>query len=123
MKIGMKAIASATAIAFTTAVSGAAFAQAQQQPGAQQQQMEPVSEEEVRQFANAEKKIAAISQKWQQEIETVETQEAAEQIQQQAQSEMITAIEQEGLTVQRYNEIYAQAQTDPELAEQIRSGM
>lgn len=121
MESKMKAIVSATAIAFTAAVSGAAFAQAQQQPGAQQQEIQPVTEEEIKQFARAEQKIATIAEKWQEEMDAVESQEAAEQIQQQAQAEMIAAVEQEGLTAERYNEIYAQAQMDPELAEQIRS--
>ena len=119
MKYGMNALIASTALAI--AAPATAFAQAQQQPGAAQPQMEPVTEAEIKQYAQAEKKIATITKKWQQELNAVETQEAADQIREQAQSEMVAAIEQTGLSVQRYNEIYAQAQVDPALAEEIRS--
>lgn len=120
MKLSQKLMLSAiAAVVSTLALSASATAQAQQ-PGAQQQTA-PVTDEEVKKFARAANKIAAISQKWTPQMQSAATQEEAQQIQEQVQAEMIAAIEDEGLTVQRYNEISSRAQVDEALAERIRN--
>lgn len=111
---------SAAAFACTSIFAAGAAAQSQTQAPAAQQQAAPVSDAEVKKFAKVEKKITSIAEEWAPKVQTAESQEAAEQIQGQAQAEMVAAIEGEGLTVQRYNEIFAQAQADADLAERIR---
>lgn len=109
--------AAATACAF--AFGGAAVAQGQ--PPAQQQQAAPVTDEEIQQFAEADKKLVTISEKWMPKLQAAESTEEAEKMQMDAQTEMTQAIEAEGLSVQRYNEIYAAAQADPDLAARIQA--
>lgn len=104
-----------------TSVSVFAVGASAQAPDAAQQQAQPVSEQEVKQFAKAEQKVAKISEEWAPRVQSAGSNEEAEQLAQQAQGQMVEAIEGEGLTVQRYNEIYAQAQMDADLADRIRS--
>lgn len=76
---------------FTVMGSFAAFAQSPQLPQQQQQQVE-VSDAELQKFADAFQQIRMINQE--------------------AQQEMLTVVEEEGMDVQRFNEIH-QAAMDP----------
>lgn len=78
-----------------------------------------VSDEEVQSFAAAMVSVQELGQEWTQRMQETDDQEELSQMQQDAQEEMIGAIEDEGMTVEEYNEIATAAQQDPELAQQI----
>lgn len=105
------------------AVFGAGATASAQDAAAQQQQMQqaaPVTDKEVKQFVKAEKEINSIVEEWAPKVQSAGNQQEAEELQGEAQTQMVAAIEKEGLSVNRYNEIYQQAQLDPQLAERIR---
>lgn len=102
--------------------AGAASALAQD---AMPQQMAPdsasVTDEQINSFVEATQGINTVIEQYQPQVETAESEEAAMQLQQQAQDEMVVVVEQTGLSVDEYNGIAAAAQGDPELAERIRT--
>ncbi len=78
-----------------------------------------VSDEEVANFAAAMVDVQELGQQWTQRMQETDDQEELSQMQQEAQEEMIGAIEDHGMTVEEYNEIATAAQQDPELAQEI----
>lgn len=80
-----------------------------------------VSDEEIESFAAAMSDVQQLGQEWTQRMEETEDQEELSEMQQQAQEEMIGAIEDHGMTVEEYNEIATAAQQDPELAQEIQA--
>ncbi|WBQ13705.1 DUF4168 domain-containing protein [Hyphomonadaceae bacterium BL14] len=118
-----KTTASALALALGAAYATPA-AMAQQQPpqqGMQQQapEISPVSDEEIWNFVRAVDDVSDIVQEVRPQLEAASDQEEAQLIQQAAQAQMLQAVEDQGLTPERYNEINMAAQSDPELGERI----
>lgn len=83
---------------FSVLGTSAVIAQTPQMPQQQQQQQVEVSDAELDKFANAFQQIQMISQ--------------------QAQQEMTTVIQEEGMDIQRFNEIY-QASMSPEVEVEV----
>lgn len=116
-----------TLAAFATVAmmaSGAAIAQQPTTPPATQQaqpQIDPVSDAEISQFAAANAKVGTIASDMNSQLEGVESADQVNEIQATAQQEMVTAIEQEGLTPTRYTEIVQLAQLDPEVMQKIET--
>ncbi|PQA85688.1 DUF4168 domain-containing protein [Hyphococcus luteus] len=108
------------AAAAAAAAASAGPAAMAQDAAAQQQQIAPVSDKEVKKFVKAEKKIGAIVEEWSPKVQSAESQQEAQQMQKKAQTQMIAAIEKEGLSVQRYNQIAQRAQVDKQLAERLQ---
>lgn len=84
----------------------------------QHQAAEPqqdVSDSELEVFAQAFKKISKIRSDYESRLREVQDPQMARELQQQAQTEMITVVEEQGLTVPRYNEILAAIQNNEEL--------
>ncbi|WP_300378159.1 DUF4168 domain-containing protein [Henriciella sp.] len=115
--------------AATLAGGGAAIAQQQSQaPAAPQQaqpqaQIEPVTEAEIDQFVAANNEVSTIAQSANAELQAAEDKAAAQKVQAEAQKEMMAAIQDEGLTPQRFTEIVQLARADEELANKLRSKM
>ncbi len=82
-----------------------------------------VSDEEIQAFAAAMMDVQELGQEWTQRMQETEDQEELSQMQQEAQEEMIGAIEDHGMTVEEYNEIATAAQQDPELAQEIEQAV
>jgi hypothetical protein len=78
-----------------------------------------VSSRELDQFAAAAKQVQGIHQAAQQEIQAAQSAEDQTKIQQQAQQEMVTVIEAQGLTIPRYEQIVVAMRTDEAVAERI----
>jgi len=74
-------------------------------------------------FAAAADEIGQISSAWTQRMQEVEDPARLENMQQDAQDEMVEALQEEGLTVETYNRILQVAEGDPELAGRIRELM
>lgn len=120
-----KTTASALAVTLGAAMAAPA-AMALQQPPPQQgmpaQQapdIEPVSDEEIWNFVRAVDEVSTIVEDVRPQLEAANGPEDAQLIQQAAQAQMIEAVESNDLTPQRYNEINAAAQSDPELGARI----
>ncbi|MCC5997423.1 MAG: DUF4168 domain-containing protein [Oceanicaulis sp.] len=116
--------ASALALALgaaSAAPAAAALAQQQQQgmPAQATPQIDPVSDEEIWSFVRAVDDVSEIVEEMRPQLDAAEGPEDAQLVQQAAQAQMVEAVEGHGLTPQRYNEINAAAQSDPELGQRV----
>lgn len=113
--------------AVMTFAGGAAVAQQsmpqQAQPQMQQPEVDPVSDAEIEQFVAANGALTEIAEEATPKLQAAEDQAAAQEIEAEAQAEMIAAIKAEGLTAQRFTQIVQLAQVDAELATKIRAEM
>ncbi|KPP82269.1 MAG: hypothetical protein HLUCCA04_05915 [Oceanicaulis sp. HLUCCA04] len=117
-----------TAILASTMLAAGAAAPAAlaQEGGAAMQQPAPaesasVTDEQISSFITAAQGVNMIAQTYQPQLEAAEDEEAAMAIQQEAESQMLSAVEQSGLSVEEYNAIAAGLQSDPELAERVNA--
>lgn len=78
-----------------------------------------VSDEDIENFSAAMVDVQELGQEWTQRMQETDDQEELSKMQEEAQEEMIGAIEDHGMTVEEYNEIATAAQQDPELAQEI----
>ncbi|GGD07116.1 DUF4168 domain-containing protein [Aquisalinus flavus] len=119
-----KALAGTAAAALMLAGATPAFAQeAQSAPGALQQQMaeaKPVTDDEIETFITVTMEVQTIVQQWQPKLEEAQGTEKAATVQQEMQAELKSAVEDEGMTAERYNQIYAMASQDEALATRIQ---
>lgn len=90
----------------------------------QQQQAAPadveVSESDLKQFAEARTAITEIQQDYSQRLQNADDPEKANALQQEANAEMISAVEDTGLDVESFNTIAMAIQNDPELQQQLQ---
>lgn len=114
-----------TAAALALAV-GAASGAAAQSAGAGQQsaqqapaEIEPVSDAEVRTFVVANAEVSQIAETYRPQLQSAGSDEEAAEIQQTAQEEMVMAVTETGMEVERYNNIMAAARQDVELSQRI----
>jgi hypothetical protein len=95
----------------------------QQQPPAQQQQppaqQAEFSQDQLESFASAVLEVQEIRSKWQAQLQGAENAEKAQELQAQAGAEMVSAVEEKGLTVETYNAIATAARDNPALADRI----
>lgn len=98
---------------------------AQDQEGMMQQPAEPVevSDAELDKVAQAYVQITEIRGTFQESLSEVSDPEEAQQLQEQAGEKMVQAVENNGLDVQKYNEIMEAAQVDEELREKLLARM
>lgn len=82
-----------------------------------------VSAAQVDAFASALQEVQAIGQEWTQRMQEAEDQGEIADMREQARNQMVTAIEDEGMTVEEYNRIATAAQNDPELAQRIHQAV
>lgn len=120
-----------TATAATLSLTSGVFAQQQgqaqnQPPPAQQQQPAAdvdVSENDLEQFVSAQESIIEIQQKFSARLQEVEDPEKANELQTEANEEMIGAVEEAGLDVESFNSIAMAVQNDPELQQRLQEMM
>ncbi|MDF2094617.1 DUF4168 domain-containing protein [Aquibaculum arenosum] len=70
-------------------------------------------------YAAAMTEVVEIGERMQPSIAEAESEEEAEEIWVEMQEEMVSAVEQQGMSVDEYNQITQQAQMDPDLAAEI----
>jgi len=91
---------------------------------AQQQQAAPtdvdVSDAELQSFAEARTAITEIQQDYSQRLQGADDPEKANALQQEANEEMIAAVQETGLDVESFNTIAMAVQNDPELQQQLQ---
>ncbi|MCA1792464.1 MAG: DUF4168 domain-containing protein [Desulfotignum sp.] len=107
-------IASITFLIFT-ALPGTAQDTELQESGAQPE----ITDTELDNAARAYTQMQVIHQEFQQSVQQTEDQEERQQLQDQANAKLISAIEKENLDVETYNHIMAQVQSDETLREEF----
>jgi len=88
----------------------------QQQPPTQQFDPSP---DQVEAFASAALQVQQIRSKWQTRMQEADNAEKAQELQVQAATEMVSAVQERGLTVETYKAIATAARDNPELAGRI----
>lgn len=86
--------------------------------GSQHQAADPrqvISDSELEAFAKAYAKIQEIRLAYESRLAEVQDQQKAQELQQQAQAEMLAAVQEQELTVDRYNEIFSVVSTNKDL--------
>lgn len=79
------------------------------------------SDAELRSFAGARQQVDAIRTEVMGKLQTTQDPEEAQKVQEEANAKMIAAVESNGLTREKYNEIAQAAISDPALASKIAS--
>ena len=106
-----------------TLASGAAFAQGEAQapttPQAAPQTVE-ISEAAVDKFIDVQQKVESIRGEYVELLQQAKDQQAAIEIQQEAQQKMVEKVEESGMEVQQYNLIAQAAQRDPDIQKRIK---
>jgi len=82
------------------------------------QQFEP-SQDQIQAFASAALQVQQIRSKWQTRMQEADSAEKAQEFQVQAATEMVSAVQERGLTVETYKAIATAARDNPELANRI----
>jgi hypothetical protein len=89
-------------------------------PGAQAEQIE-VTDEKLQQFLTAAINVQDVQREYVAEIEAAEDPAKAETLREEAQEEMVTAVEDSGLSVLEFNLIAQRLQNDAELLQRLDS--
>lgn len=106
----------ASAISSSTAISAPATG-ASRTPTA----VKEFTDDELKSFAAASLRVEAIGSKWYPRISDAEDKAAEAILREQAMSEMVQAVQQKGLTVDRYNRIALAVQSDPDIARTVQT--
>jgi hypothetical protein len=129
MGLNRSVLSVATIIAATALAAPIALAQSQQQqPAPQGQQREPaasVTDQDIVAFVAAAKEVRQLNQTWVPRVQEAakKGKQEEESARKEALTEMTQAVQKNGLSVDRYQEIYAIAQADPEVARKVREKM
>ena len=112
------------AMALSVASAPTAWSQQQHSPPSRAQQS-AVSDKEIQAFAAAASDIRRLNQKWIPKVQEAAQQspDAEQQTRQQAMSEMTQAVQNKGLSIDRYNSILQMAQADPEIQRKVQERM
>lgn len=88
-------------------------------PPAQEQTQ--ISDQMLDQFLGALSEVQTVQQEYSEQIQSTQDADEAQSLRAEAQSRMVGAVEQSGLTVPEYNMIAQRLRTDEELAERVSS--
>lgn len=130
MKLKMTALSMAIALGFAAspALAQQDYGQGQQQqqqgqqhqdPAMGQQQQHDFSDSDLHTFVDLQSDIGEIRDEYVSRIESAGSEDEARQLQQEAQTEMVSAIEEVGMTVQDYNAIAVAYNSDPEIQQRV----
>lgn len=81
------------------------------------------SDKELEKFVNAQEGINGVRDEYMQKIESADDQTKAQELQQEANDEMVKVIEGEEMEIETYNSIATAYNSDPETRERIDSMM
>lgn len=79
------------------------------------------SDGELQQYASAAVQVAEINRDYTAKLQAAGTSDKQEAVRTEATTKMAAVIRKQGLSVQKYNEIYNAASTDPKLARRLNS--
>lgn len=111
----------AVVLAGLTMAGTAQLAQAQANPAQPQMQQQTTNfnDATLLKFSMAMEGVQQVGSKYEAEFQNAEDAAEAQKIQQEAQQEMVEAVQASGLTTEEYNQIAQQAQQDEELRNRI----
>lgn len=123
--LALLAAAGLIAGATTATAQGQSQGQPQGQPAApvQQAPQMDVSSDQVSSFVDAYMAVQTINQEYTQKLQNVEDPEKATKMQQEAQTEMQSAVSDSGLSIEEYQQIAQAAGQDEELRAQIEAAL
>ncbi|MFP4039177.1 MAG: DUF4168 domain-containing protein [Desulfosudaceae bacterium] len=90
-----------------------------QQPGSQEEETPDFGEEDLKKFAGAQDSVSEIRSEYSEELRNTEDSSKAQELQSKYQEKMVDAVEEEDLSIEKYNEIIQAMARDPELKEEI----
>lgn len=85
----------------------------------QRQQAAEFSDEDLKQFVSLQDEIGAIREDYVSQIESADSEEKARELQMEAQTKMVDAIEEAGMNVEEYNAIAVAYNSDPSVQERV----
>jgi hypothetical protein len=80
-----------------------------------------VTDDKLENFVDAATEVQNVQTTYTERMKQAADQQQAQSLRQEAQDKMVSAVEESGLTVQEYNLIAQRLQTDPALAERMKS--
>lgn len=123
----MKKFLTSATISLALLAGAPALAQAQQSGGqtnpAASQQQTNFDDAELRQFVEAQSGINDIRDEYMAKIEAADSQEKAQELQMEANDEMVTVIDEAGLDIPTYNAIATAYNSEPDVRERVDSLM
>lgn len=111
--INLKQILFGLTFGFAVAVAPAMAEQEQSPANAE------VTDQQLEQFVQALSEVRELGQLYSEEIAEADSSEQAQELQRQAQTEMVAAVENAGLTVQEYNTIAERMSQDAALRKRV----
>lgn len=125
MTIKLSALTLTLAMGFAAAPAIAQdYGDDQQQDGQgmgqpEQQTQADFSDEELERFVSLQDDIGAIREDYVSQIESADSEDQARELQQEAQTAMVDAIEEAGMSVEEYNAIAVAYNSDPSVQERV----
>lgn len=116
---GLAALFSAAAADAGTAARPHPAAASQPAPGGAA--VKEFTDDELKSFAAASLRVEQIGSKWNPKISEAGSKADEEKLREQAMGEMVEAVQQKGLSVDRYNRIALAVQSDPEIARTVQT--
>ncbi len=92
-----------------------------QAPGGEAQAQPEVSDSMLEQYSEASSGVQAVQEEFSSKIQSTQDAEKAQSLRNEAQKKMVDAVEGSGLTVNEYNLITQQVQTDQNLAKRLNA--
>ncbi|WP_417659926.1 DUF4168 domain-containing protein [Pseudidiomarina sp.] len=120
MRKTMTALAIAALFSGSAAMAAPQEGQSQQQQMMQQQQSIELTDAMLEKFVTAMSNVQEISNKYSEQFQSAEDAEQAQEIQRKAQEEMVSAVNDSGLSPQEYNTIVQRIQQDEELRARLQ---
>jgi hypothetical protein len=121
---GLASIALAAALAVTWAPTASAQYSKGNASSAAQQAPSPdkasVTDDELKSFAAATIEVQQVNKAYSEKLRSASSPDQQTAIRKEANDKMIQAVEHKGLTVKKYNMIFAMAESDPEIANKVR---
>ena len=93
--------------------------QGQGMGAAEQAKSADFSDKELKNFVELQDKIGDVREDYVSKIESAESEEKARKLQQEAQSEMVKVIENQGMSVQEYNAIAVAYNSNPDIQKRV----
>ncbi|KAA0017457.1 DUF4168 domain-containing protein [Salinicola corii] len=111
----------AAAMMTTGLASAPVLAQESADSGSQAQApAQNFSDDQLQQFADASQDIAMISQDYTEQLQNASDEGEQQKIRQQANDEMVQAVQESGMSVEQFNSIGQAIQQDPQLMQRVK---
>ncbi|OLO10380.1 hypothetical protein BTW10_15155 [Chromohalobacter japonicus] len=116
-----------SAAMLTTGMVAAQAAMAQQEDPAasgttqtQGASSQDFSDEQLQQFADASEEISKVSQKYTKQLQNADGEDKQKELREKANEEMVSVVEDSGMSVEEFNSIGQAIQQDPELMQRVQ---